>query len=76
VGKPEGKRPGRKNVNSFKVGIREIRWERVDWIYLAQGYNKWRDVVNAAMKLLFTSTVRNLLTILVTISFSRKTWFM
>jgi hypothetical protein len=25
VGKPEGRRPGRKNLNNFKVHIREIR---------------------------------------------------
>jgi hypothetical protein len=44
VGKPEGKRP---------LGLPRHRWEdnikvdlRGDWINLAQGKDRWRDLVN------------------------------
>jgi hypothetical protein len=39
VGKPEGKRPlgrpRRRWVDSIKMGLREIGWDSMDWIYLA-----------------------------------------
>jgi len=28
------------------VDLREIRWEVVDWIHLAQDRDQWQDVVN------------------------------
>jgi hypothetical protein len=40
VGKPEGKRPlgrpRRRCVDSIKIDLREIGWDGVDWIGLAQ----------------------------------------
>jgi hypothetical protein len=40
VGKPEGKRPlgrpSRRRVNNIKMDLREIRWNGMDWIDLAQ----------------------------------------
>jgi hypothetical protein len=40
VGKPEGKRPlGRprsRGVNNIKIVLREIGWDGMDWINLAQ----------------------------------------
>jgi hypothetical protein len=55
VGKPEGERPlgrprRRWEVN-IKMDVREIGWGGVDWIYLAQDRDQWRDLVNAAMNL-------------------------
>jgi hypothetical protein len=39
VGKPEGKmpleRPRRRSENGIKMGLREIVWGGVEWIYLA-----------------------------------------
>jgi hypothetical protein len=39
-GKPEGKRPlgrpRRRWVNNIKIYLREIRWDSMDWIDLAQ----------------------------------------
>jgi hypothetical protein len=35
VGKPEG-RPRRRWVNNIKIDFREIGWDGVDWIDLAQ----------------------------------------
>jgi len=33
------------------MDLREIQWEGVDWINLAQGRVKWRAVVNMVMNL-------------------------
>jgi hypothetical protein len=30
------------------MDVREIRWEGVDWIQLAQDRGQWRDFVNTA----------------------------
>jgi hypothetical protein len=39
VGKPEGKtaleRGRRRWKDSIKIGLKEIEWKNVDWIYLA-----------------------------------------
>jgi hypothetical protein len=35
VGKPEGKRP-RRWVDNIKMDLREIGWDEVDWIHMAQ----------------------------------------
>jgi hypothetical protein len=55
VGKPEGKRPlGRPNrrwVDNIKMDLREIGWDGMDWIELAQDRDQWRDLVNTVMNL-------------------------
>jgi hypothetical protein len=55
VGKPEGKRPlGRQRrrwVDNVKKDLREIGWEGMDWIDLAQNRDQWRALVNTVMKL-------------------------
>jgi hypothetical protein len=55
VGKPEGKRPlGRPRCrweDNIRIDIREIVWEGVDWIHLAQDSDQWRAVVNTVMDL-------------------------
>jgi hypothetical protein len=55
VGKPEGKRllgrPRRGWENNVGMDVREIRWEGVDWMHLAQSRDKWRAVVNTVMNL-------------------------
>jgi hypothetical protein len=46
VGKPEGKRPlGRRRrmwVDNIKMDLREIGWDGIDWIELAQDRDQWR----------------------------------
>jgi hypothetical protein len=46
VGKPEGKRPlGRLRCrwrNSIKIELREIGWDGMDWIDMAQDMDQWR----------------------------------
>jgi hypothetical protein len=55
VGKQEGKRPlarprSRRVVNII-IDFREIRWDGVDWIDLAQVRGQWRALVNTTMNL-------------------------
>jgi hypothetical protein len=55
VGKPEGKRPlGRPRrwwVDNIKIDLREIGWDGMDWIDLAQDRDQWRALVNTVMNL-------------------------
>jgi hypothetical protein len=55
VGKPEGKRslgrPRRRWMDTIKMDLREIGWDGVDWIELAQDMNQWRALVNTVMNL-------------------------
>jgi hypothetical protein len=54
-GKPEGKRPlgrpRRRWMDNIKMDLREIGWDGVDWIELAQGRDQWRALVNTVMNL-------------------------
>jgi hypothetical protein len=55
VGKPEGKRslgrPRRRWVDNIKMDIREIGWDDMNWIDLAQDTDQWRALVNTVMNL-------------------------
>jgi hypothetical protein len=55
VGEPEGKRPlGRPRcrwVENIKMDLREIEWDGMDWIDLAQDRDQWRVLVNTVMNL-------------------------
>jgi hypothetical protein len=55
AGNPEGKRPlGRPRrtwVNNIKMDLREIGWDGMDWIDLAQDRDQWRTLVNTVMNL-------------------------
>jgi hypothetical protein len=55
VGNPEGKRslgrPRRRWVNNHKIDVRQIGWNGMDWIDLAQNRDQWRVLVNAEMNL-------------------------
>jgi hypothetical protein len=57
VGKPEGRRPlgrsRRRWVDKIKifVNLREIGWDGVDWVNLAQAGEYWRALVNTVMNL-------------------------
>jgi hypothetical protein len=55
VGKPRGKRPlgspRRRCEDGIKMDLREVSWEDVEWIHLAQGRDRWRAVVNVVMNL-------------------------
>jgi hypothetical protein len=54
VGNPEGKRPlgrpRRRWVYNIKMDLREVGWDGMDWIDLAQDGDQWRALVNTIMK--------------------------
>jgi hypothetical protein len=58
VGKPEGKgplgRPRRRWVGTIKMDLREIGWDGMDWIDVAQDRDQWRTLVNTVMNLWVT----------------------
>jgi hypothetical protein len=55
VGKPEGKRPlgrpRRRWVDNIKMDLREIGWNAVDCIDMAQDRDQWRALVNTVLNL-------------------------
>jgi hypothetical protein len=55
VGKPEGNRPlggpRRKWVDDIKMDLREIEWDGIDWINVAQDRDHWRVLVRMVMNL-------------------------
>jgi hypothetical protein len=55
VGKSEGKRPlgrlRRRWVDNIKMDLREIGWNRVDMIDMAQDTDQWRALVNTVLNL-------------------------
>jgi hypothetical protein len=38
-------------VGNVKMDLREIGWDGVDWIDMAQDSNQWRTLVNTALNL-------------------------
>jgi hypothetical protein len=55
VGKPEGRRllgrPRRRRVDNIQMYLREIEWDSLDWIDLAQDRDNWRALVNVVMNI-------------------------
>jgi hypothetical protein len=55
VGKPEGRRPlgrpRRRWMDNIKMDLREIGWDGVDSVDLAQDRDQWRALVNTVMNL-------------------------
>jgi hypothetical protein len=54
------------------MDLREVGWEGVDWIYLAQDRGKWRAVVNTVMNARVPYGAGNPLTSRVTLSLLRR----
>jgi hypothetical protein len=44
-------RPRRRWKDNIQTDRKEIVWEGVNWIHLAQDRDRWRAVVNTAMEL-------------------------
>jgi hypothetical protein len=59
VGKPDGKRPPERPrlrcEDNTEMERKEIGWEDVDWIDLAQDKDKWRVFVSTKIKLFFSN---------------------
>jgi hypothetical protein len=55
VGKQEGKkplgRPRRRLVDNIKMALRELGWDGVDWIDVAQDRDRWKALVNTVLSL-------------------------
>jgi hypothetical protein len=43
-------RPQRRCVDNIKIDVREVGWDDVGWIDLAQDRDQWRALVNTVMK--------------------------
>jgi hypothetical protein len=43
--------PRRRWVDNIKMDLREIGWDGMDWIDLAQDMDQWRALVNTVMNL-------------------------
>jgi hypothetical protein len=52
---PEGKRPlkrtRRRWVDNIKMDLREIGWDGMNWMDMAQDRDQWRTLVNTVLKL-------------------------
>jgi hypothetical protein len=55
MGNPERERPlgrpRRRRVDNIKMDLREIGWNGIDWIDLAQNRDQWRALVNTVINL-------------------------
>jgi hypothetical protein len=53
VGESEGRRPlgkpRRKWVDDIQMDLREIEWDGVDWMDMAQDRDQWRALVNTVL---------------------------
>jgi hypothetical protein len=63
VGKPQGKRPlGRLGHRvTIEINLREIDWDGMDWVHLAQDSDQWRPLNNMVMNLRLPYNVGNFL---------------
>jgi hypothetical protein len=44
-------RPMRRREGNIRMNLREIVWEVVEWIHLAQNKDQWQALVNMVMNL-------------------------
>jgi hypothetical protein len=77
VGTPEGKRPlGRPRhrwMDNVKIDLKQIGWDGMDWIYLAQDRrDQWRTLVNKAINLRVPWNIGNFFSNWATGNFSRR----
>jgi hypothetical protein len=63
VEKPEGKRPlgipRRRCEDDIQIDLREIGWDGMDWIDLAQDRDQWRALVNTVLAFGFHKMLGN-----------------
>jgi hypothetical protein len=77
VGEPEGKnplgRPKRRWEDNIRTDLREMWWEDMECIHLAQDRHQWQVLLYKVMNLRVPWKAENFLTSWVTVSFSRRT---
>jgi len=65
VGKAERKRPlGRPRCrweDNIKMNLKEIEWEGMDWMHVAQQWDQWQAFGNTVMNLCVLERVGNFL---------------
>jgi hypothetical protein len=59
-------------VDNIKIDLREIAWDGVDWIDLAQDRGQWRALVNTVMNLRVPQNAGKFLSGCTIGSFSRR----
>jgi len=55
------------------MDVREVGWEGVEGMHLAQDREKWQTVVNTVMNLVVSKKTDDFFISCLTVSFSRKT---
>jgi hypothetical protein len=62
VEKPEGKRslgrPRRRWTDNIRMCLREVAWDGVDWIDIAEDRDQWKTLVNTVLNLLLQQNAR------------------
>jgi hypothetical protein len=61
-GRDHSLRPRRRWEDNIRMDLREIGWEGVDWIHLAQDRDQWWALVNTVMNFGVPEKARNFLT--------------
>jgi hypothetical protein len=51
VGKRPLGRPRRRWVDNFKMDLRDIEWDGIDWIDLDRDRDQWRAILNTKINL-------------------------
>jgi hypothetical protein len=59
-------------VDNIKIDLREIEWDGVDWIDLAQDRDQWRALVNTVINHLVPKNARKFLSSCTTCGISRR----
>jgi hypothetical protein len=76
VGKAEGKRPlgtpRRRWVDNIKMDLREVEWDDMDRIYLAQDRDQWRALVKTVLNLQVPKNAGKFLSGCTTVSIPRR----
>jgi hypothetical protein len=76
MGKTEGKRqlgrPRCRWVDNIKIDLREIGWDDVKWIDIAQDRDRWRALVNTVLNLRIPLNAGNFLSVCTICGFSRR----
>ena len=73
MGKRPLGRPRRRWEDNIKMDLQESGCGGMDWIELAQDWDRWRALVNGVMNLRVPYSAGNFLTSCILVSFSRRT---